>query len=228
MKEGPDIARVAALIGEPARANILTALMAGKALTVTELAQEAGITLQTASEHLAKLETGGLVRPRRQGRHKYFALAGDEVAHVLEALMGLAAGIGHLRTRPGPRDAALRRARICYNHLAGDAGVRMYASLMAGGFLHRGTDGPVLTPAGRDRLSALGLDLEALGRGRGPICRDCLDWSERRSHLGGPLGRALLARMLADGWVQRDGTARGLRFTEPGEAAFAETFPPAF
>ena len=92
MKEGPDIAHVAALIGDPARANMLTALMSGKALTVSELAEEAGVTIQTASSHLSKLDEGGLLRPRKQGRHKYFALASDEVAHVLEGLMGLAAG----------------------------------------------------------------------------------------------------------------------------------------
>ena len=122
MKEGPDIAHVAALIGDPARANMLTALLSGKALTATELASEAGVTVQTASSHLAKLGTGGLLRQRKQGRHKYFSLAGADVAHVLEGLMGLAAGAGHLRTRTGPKDAQLRKARVCYNHLAGDMG----------------------------------------------------------------------------------------------------------
>ena len=122
MKEGPDITRIAFLIGDPARANMLTALMSGKALTASELAEEAGVTLQTASSHLSKLVEGGLVRPRRQGRHKYFSLANDDVARVLEGLMGLAAGSGHLRSRTGPKDPALRKARICYNHLAGNMG----------------------------------------------------------------------------------------------------------
>ena len=125
MKEGPDIARIAALIGDPARANMLTALMSGKAVTATELAQEANVTLQTASTHLSKLDEGGLLRPRKQGRHKYFSLANDDVARVLEGLMGLAAGSGHLRSRTGPRDPALRKARVCYNHLAGDLGIRL-------------------------------------------------------------------------------------------------------
>ena len=105
MKDGPDIAYVASLIGEPVRANMLTALMAGRALTASELAHEAGITLQTASSHLGKLEHGGLLRQRKQGRHKYFSLASGEVAATLEALMGLAVSAGHLRTRPGPKDA---------------------------------------------------------------------------------------------------------------------------
>ncbi|MGR3586478.1 MAG: ArsR/SmtB family transcription factor, partial [Pseudooceanicola nanhaiensis] len=104
MKEGPDISRVAALIGDPARANILTALMSGKALTAAELAEEAGVTPQTASSHIARLAAGGLVTTRRQGRHKYVALASDEVGTVLESLIGLAARSGHLRTRTGPRD----------------------------------------------------------------------------------------------------------------------------
>ena len=108
MKEGPDISRIAALMGEPARANMLTALMSGKALTASELAQEAGVTLPTTSSHLAKLEQGGLVTVRRQGRHRYFALADESVAAVLEGLMGIAAGAGHLRARTGPKDAARR------------------------------------------------------------------------------------------------------------------------
>ena len=111
MKEGPDIARIAALIGDPARANALTALVGGKVFMVTELASEAGVTLQTVSSHLAKLEEAGLVVARKSGRHKYFALAGPGVARLLEALMGLPAEGGHLRTRTGPKDAALRRAR---------------------------------------------------------------------------------------------------------------------
>ena len=133
MKDGPVIANVAALIGDPARANILTALMAGKALTVSELAQEAGVTLQTTSAHLSKLLGGGMVAARKQGRHKYFELASSKVADAIEALMGLAADSGHLRTRTGPRDKALRAARRCYNHLAGSAGVRLYDSLIRRG-----------------------------------------------------------------------------------------------
>lgn len=128
MRDGPDIARVAALIGDPARANMLSALMSGKALTATELAQEAGVQAQTASSHLSRLVEGGLVAPRKSGRHKYFSLAGEEVAEVLEALMGLAAGKGHLRTRTGPKDQAMRQARVCYNHLAGKWGCRCSAA----------------------------------------------------------------------------------------------------
>ena len=227
MKEGPDISHLAALIGDPARANMLTALMSGKALTVTELAAEAGVTLQTASSHLAKLETGGLVRQRRQGRHKYVALADDDVAGVLEKLMGLAARAGHLRTRTGPRNAHLRRARVCYNHLAGEMGTRMYGALLAGGQLELSGDRPRLTAAGSAFMRGFGIDLAALEAARSPLCLECLDWSERRSHLAGSLGRALLARMEERAWARADPATRIVTFTPAGEAAFAATFGPA-
>src|SRR4051794_32458091 len=122
MKSGPDIAMIASLVGDPARANMLTALMNGRALTASELAQEAGITPQTASSHLSKLEAGGLIEPEKQGRHRYYRLTDDDVAGVLEGLAGLAARTGHMRVRTGPKDPALRRARVFYDHLAGGLG----------------------------------------------------------------------------------------------------------
>lgn len=226
MRDGPDIAGVAALIGDPARANILTALMTGKALTATELAQEAGVTPQTASTHLARLTDGGLVIPDRQGRHRYFRLAGIEVATTLEALMGLAAGTGHLRTRPGPKDAALRHARVCYNHMAGDRGVQLYNALTASGHIDANDlEIPRLTKAGIKWATEFGIDLAGLEKSRAPMCRNCLDWSERRHHLGGKLGRAILATMENKGWVTRQKTGRALTFTQQGEAAFDQVFP---
>ena len=220
MKEGPDIARVAALIGDPARANVLTALMAGKALTATELASEAGVTLQTASSHLAKLQAGGLLVLRRQGRHKYFALASDEVAKVLEGLMGLAAGSGHLRTRTGPKDAALKKARVCYNHLAGEMGTRLYRHFVDAGYLSPDAGRLELTETGRSFVRRFGIDLDRLSGGRAPLCRECLDWSERQSHLAGSLGRALYGRMEELGWARREGTTRAVIFSAQGERAF--------
>ncbi|MBV9588375.1 MAG: winged helix-turn-helix transcriptional regulator, partial [Hyphomicrobiales bacterium] len=135
MKEGPNLAAVAALLGDPARANMLTALMDGRALTATELAHEAGVTLQTTSGHLARLEAAHLLRVEKQGRHRYFRLSGEDVAEVLEGLMGLAARTGHLRTKPGPKDPALRQARVCYDHLAGDMGVWAFDRLWAKGLV---------------------------------------------------------------------------------------------
>ena len=225
MKEGPDIAHVAALIGDPARANMLTALMSGKALTVSELAEEAGVTIQTASSHLSKLDDGGLLRPRKQGRHKYFALASEEVAHVLEGLMGLAAGTGHLRKRTGPRDAALRQARVCYNHLAGDMGTHMFDSLMAQGHLRLNGEDLELTETGATFAKDLGVDVEGLCKARAPVCLECLDWSERRSHLAGSLGRAFLSRFEELCWAKRDRKTRVVTFSMTGLAAFHALFP---
>lgn len=224
MKEGPDIARIAALIGDPARANILSALMSGKALTATELASEAGVTVQTASAHLAKLEAGGLTHVRKSGRHKYISLAGPQVAHVLEALMGLAAGQGHLRTRTGPKDSALREARVCYNHLAGARGIAMYDAMLARGHLAALGDDISLTAQGAEFVRGFGIDLAALERARAPVCRSCLDWSARRTHLAGGLGRAMLAQMEALGWARRQSGSRVVAFTPAGRTAFDAQF----
>ncbi len=224
MKEGPDIAHIAALIGDPARANMLTALMSGKALTVSELAEEAGVTIQTASSHHSKLDGGGLLRPRKQGRHKYFALASEEVAHVLEGLMGLAAGSGHLRKRTGPRDAELRQARVCYNHLAGDMGTQMFDSLLAQGHLFLKGEELELTETGAAFATELEIDVHGLRRARAPVCRECLDWSERRSHLAGSLGRALLSRFEELSWAKRDQKTRVVTFSPNGAEAFNRLF----
>lgn len=225
MKEGPNIAAVASLIGDPARANMLTALMSGKALTASELATEAGVMAQTASGHLAKLLSGGLVQVRKQGRHKYFALAHADVAVTLEALMGLASGQGILRSRIGPKDAALRQARVCYNHLAGRMGVQMFHSMIDRGLLRDDCDVPVLTEKGRGFVEAFGVDIAGLTAQRAPLCRSCLDWSERRTHLAGSVGRAMLARMETQGWLRRDSQSRALIFDEAGQAAFNAAFP---
>lgn len=222
MKSGPDIARIAALIGDPARANMLAALMDGRALTAGELAREAGVTAQTASAHLARLEAGGLIRIRAQGRHRYAALASAEAAQTLEALMGLASRAGHMRVRPGPRDPELRAARVCYDHLAGEAGVRMLDSLLARDLLRR--EGEALAPG-----PGLGAFLDDLGvvpaATRAPLCRECLDWSARRPHLAGRLGRAFLARIEAQGWARRRAGSRAVDFTRAGRAAFEAAFP---
>ncbi len=225
MKEGPDITLLGSLIGDPARANMLSALMSGKALTATELAAEAGITAQTASSHLGKLDAGGLVRKSKQGRHRYFTLADDDVAAVLESMLGLAALKGHMRVRTGPRDPALRRARVCYNHLAGELGVQMFDSLKQRGFVKEAEDELGLTQAGQNFTTALGIDLSALQSNRRPLCKSCLDWSARRSHLAGSLGTALLDHFYDSGWAAREEGTRIVTFTKSGEVAFAKHFP---
>lgn len=226
MKEGPDISRIAALIGDPARANILTALMAGKALTATELASEAGVTLQTTSAHLAKLEAAQMIACRKSGRHKYFTLASDDVGHALEALMGLAAGAGHLRTRTGPKDAALREARVCYNHLAGAKGITLYQGLLRRGALIEVDDDVTLTHAGAVFLTDFGVDVAALKRSKTPLCRSCLDWSARQTHLAGSVGRAVLAQIQTKGWAKRMEGTRVVRFSDGGAQAFYALFGP--
>lgn len=204
---------------------MLTALMSGRALTASELAAEAGIAPQTASSHLTQLAEGGLVRPRKQGRHKYFSLASDDVAGALEGLMGLAAGSGHLRHRSGQKDNALRKARVCYNHLAGDMGIRLFDSLRHRQVLRIEAGGLYLSDDGRAVVTDFGIDVARLASARRPLCRECLDWSERRSHLAGSLGRAFLARFVELQWVSPEKDTRIVRFSPLGEEAFARTFP---
>ncbi len=220
MKEGPNIAAIASLLGDPARANILTALMRDQALTASELAQEAGIALSTASGHLSKLDAAGLVTMRKQGRHRYFQLSGADVASVLEGLMGLAARTGHVRARIGPHDPALRAARVCYDHLAGDAGVRLFDRLTAKKLIAETGGGLALTARGEQALTGQGFDLATLAAGRRPLCRSCLDWSERRSHLGGALGAALLHHMLRLKWARQLPQSRAVIFSPRGRAQF--------
>lgn len=217
MKEGPDVSRIAALIGNPACANMLTALMAGPALTVTELAQEAGLGLSTVSGHLAKLEEARLVAVERQGRHRYFRLADADVTSALESLMPLAARAGHLRTRVGPRDPELRRARSCYDHLAGDLAVRIFDGLADRGLIDVRDDAVQPTKRARAFFTARDIDFDALVHNRRALCRKCLDWSERRSHLGGTLGAAIFAHMLARKWASRMPGSRVVRFAKGGE-----------
>ena len=224
MKAGPDMAMIASLVGDPARSNMLTTLMSGRALTATELAQEAGITAQTASSHLSKLEAGHLVVPEKQGRHRYFRLSGPDVAAVLEGLMGLAARAGHLRVRTGPADPGLRRARVCYDHLAGDLGVRMLDSMTGRKLLRAQKDSIALTPQGERFVADLGIDLPALGGSRRPLCKTCLDWSVRRSHLAGSLGAAILSRFYELNWARREKGNRVVTFSPKGTARFNALF----
>jgi DNA-binding transcriptional ArsR family regulator len=223
MKEGPNIAIIAALVGDPARANMLNALLGGAALTASELASEAGVTLQTASS-LSKLQQARLIEQEQQGRHRYFRLAGSEVGDVLEGLGTLAVRAGHLRVRPGPKDPAMRRARMCYDHLAGELGVRMFDSLVSRKMLTVDKDLVEITPRGAKFVAEFGVDLEATQTSRRPLCKKCLDWSERRSHLAGSLGAALLNRVYELKWARREADGRVVRFSPGGEQKFSALF----
>jgi DNA-binding transcriptional ArsR family regulator len=227
MKAGPDIAMIASLVGDPARSNMLSALMTGRALTASELAYQAGITPQTASSHLSKLEAGGLIEPEKQGRHRYYRLTGADVASVLEGLAGLAARAGHMRVRTGPKDLELRRARICYDHLAGDLGVQMLDSMKRQRLVRQSQQAIELTAEGKRFMAkTLQIDAGMLAHPRRPICKACLDWSERRHHLAGTLGAAVMTRFTELKWAARDATpgSRVVNFSRSGEKRFAALF----
>jgi DNA-binding transcriptional ArsR family regulator len=224
MKDGPNIARIAGLVGDPARAEILTALMTGQALTATELVGVAGLTKQTVSGHLAKLVDAQLLSVEHQGRHRYFRLADPDVAHLLESLMGIAFRTGAVRVRSSPREPALRRARVCYDHLAGDLGVAAMDSLVERRMLRVADGAPELTRRGREFCVELGIALEPLSRQKRPLCRTCLDWSVRRPHLAGALGAAILSRCFELGWARRATGSRVVQFSTAGERAFRERF----
>jgi len=224
MRDGPNIARVASLIGEPARAEMLSVLMGGQALTATELAAAANITKQTASAHLAKLVDAQLLALESQGRHRYFRLADDDVAQLLESLMGVAFRSGAVRVRTSPREPALRSARVCYDHLAGDQGVQVLDGLLKRKLLRRRDNDIELTQAGTEFLRKFGIDVDALAAERRPLCRTCLDWSVRRHHLGGAVGAELLQRIFALGWARRAKDSRVVAFTPAGAAALRRQF----
>jgi DNA-binding transcriptional ArsR family regulator len=222
-------ASTAALIGDPARAAMLHAVMDGRALTAGELARAAGVTAQTASSHLAQLNEAGLLRVEKQGRHRYHRLATAEVARLIEGLMQVTAQRQAMRLPvPGPRDAAMRLARTCYDHIAGRLGVALAASMTARGFVELSEDAGLVTAEGLRFLGGIGIDLPAPAkpiamRGR-PICRPCLDWSERRPHLAGKLGALLCQHSLSSGWVRRRPGSRTLEITPGGQHAFREVF----
>ncbi|RUU25351.1 winged helix-turn-helix domain-containing protein [Mesorhizobium sp. M6A.T.Ce.TU.016.01.1.1] len=222
MREGPDIARIASLVGDPARANMLTALMGGTALTASELALEAGVSLPTASSHLSKLMEGGLLTLASQGRHRYYGLAGPQVAGMIEAITGVAAAVGPQRVRPGPRDAAMRVARVCYDHLAGEQAVAMLDRLVARQVLLRDDKEIRPGPSAASYFAAIGIGVES--KARRPVCRACLDWSVRRSHLAGTLGAAILDKILLEKWARREKDSRAVIFSPTGKQAFEKVF----
>jgi DNA-binding transcriptional ArsR family regulator len=224
MKDGPHIARIAALLGDAARTDVLTALMADRALTASELASIAGVTKQTMSAHLSKLLDASLVAVAQQGRHRYFRLADEDVAGLLESLMGVAFRTGALRLVPSPREPALRKARVCYDHLAGELGVLAYESMLCNHLLEMSPEDLRPSATGIAWCQEAGLATDALTRQRRVYCRACMDWSERRYHLAGSLGAALLSRVCELGWARRDKTSRVIHFAPKGERRFRELF----
>ena len=231
MASNARFAEIAALAGDPARAGMLHALLDGRALTASELAHAVGITPQTASGHLARLTAAGLLTVAQQGRHRYHRLASPTVAQMMESIMQVAAEApAPLRpVRTGPRDAALRAARTCYDHLAGRLGVALTDALVEGGRMELAADGGMVTEAGLALLGGIGIDTDALlARAAQPssrlLCRPCLDWSERRPHLAGAVGAALCAHFLAENWIRRIKGSRAVAVTPKGERRFHEAF----
>ncbi len=221
---GMALAEIAALMGDVARANILSALMDGRALTASELAWHGGVSAQTTSGHLAKLSEARLIAMTKQGRHRYYRLASPEVAQAIEALMAVAS-FGPKRHRPvGPKDEALRRARTCYDHLAGRLGIALADALTSQDYLVLSDSAGALTEKGQRFLCTFGIELEDGHRSKRAVCRTCLDWSERRPHLAGRLGAALCTKMFDLGWIERVRDSRALAITTKGRGGLRSTF----
>jgi DNA-binding transcriptional ArsR family regulator len=221
-----DIATVAALMADRARAAMLTALLDGRPLAAGELARVAGVSAQTASAHLTKLREGGLITVVQQGRHRYFRLRGHEVAQVIEALTRISPPVEVRSLKQSRQAAALQEARTCYDHLAGRAGTAFFAALLDGGLIE--PDGREaayeVTAKGEERLHDLEIDLAALRAARRRFAGHCLDWTERRPHLNGALGAALTGRMIDLGWFVRGNSRRVLNLTDEGRAGLQDVF----
>ena len=214
------IAATAALLGDPARANMLAALMDGRALTAKELAFTAHVTPQTASGHLAKLADGGLVTAEKQGRHRYYRLASPLIGQMLEGVMAVG-GPEPARATVWRGGEALRAARTCYDHIAGRLGVALADALTAGGHIALGADGGEVTAQGERFLAEFGA---SPAPGRRVFCRPCLDWSERRFHIAGRVGAAITRRCFELRWVARQPTGRAITVTPAGRTGFIAAF----
>jgi DNA-binding transcriptional ArsR family regulator len=221
MHDTSDLARVAALMGDPTRAAMLGMLMHGRAHTATELALESGVSPSTASGHLARLTDAGLVAIARQGRHRYFRIASPEVAAAIEGLMSIAPRDESRSRERGAREEQLRAARVCYDHLAGEAAVRMLERLRESGLVRGGEQALALTARGEEWCARIGIDLGALAGGRRPLCRPCLDWTERRTHLAGALGAAILDRLFTLRFARRVAGSRAVILSPRGESFVA-------
>jgi DNA-binding transcriptional ArsR family regulator len=242
-----NVVPAASLLAEPTRAAMLTALLDDRPLAAGELARLAGVSPATASAHLARLLSGGLVTVVSQGRHRYYRLAGPEVAAALEALAHLSSVTPVRSLRQSQDAAALAEARTCYDHLAGRAGVALLDALLERGLLTPAPNGgqpangsrpprnaapqahsiPArfeVTADGMATLTAFGINVGALERARRRFAGACLDWTERKPHLNGALGAAITARLLGLGWIERGKRRRAVRVTPAGAEGLAVTF----
>ncbi|WP_299770659.1 winged helix-turn-helix domain-containing protein [uncultured Pseudoteredinibacter sp.] len=220
----PNIATIGSLVGDQARSKMLIALMGGKALTATELSLEADISAQTASSHLAKLVESGLLVVRKQGRHRYFQLKGEEVAGLIENMLNISSSLSEESVFTGPKDKNLRASRICYDHMAGELSTQLYESLVDKQFIKDNISESTLSEEGRQFFFDLGADLSELAGLKRPLCKPCLDWSERKSHLAGSIGKWVLSDVIQRKWAKRDLNSRALRFSDDGLKAFKKRY----
>ncbi|WP_214411701.1 ArsR/SmtB family transcription factor [Sphaerisporangium fuscum] len=218
-----DIAHVAAAIGDPSRTKVLRALADGGVLPASALAAEAGVSVSTISGHLTRLLEAKLLTVEHDGRHRYYRLASTDVARVLEELAMIARPLPVRSLRDGVRAQALLRARLCYDHLAGQLGVALLAALVDGDVLAHVDGGYRITPAGLGRLAAFGVDVEEFSRRR-PAIRYCVDWGEKRHHLAGALGAAITGRLFDLEWLRRGRARRVVHLTDAGRTGLHTTF----
>jgi DNA-binding transcriptional ArsR family regulator len=222
------LAEIGALVGDPGRASMMLALMDGRALTATELARFANLAPQTASGHLSRLLTAHLLLVERQGRHRYYRLASQEIARMLETIMHVAAeqdiAKGTRKIHVGPKDEALRDARTCYDHLAGRLGVRVADAMTRRGFVELDADGGTVTEDGQRFLREFGVDLDTPPKAKRIFIRSCLDWSERRPHLGGHVATILTKRYFQLDWIRRQQGSRAVMVTPHGREGFQKFF----
>lgn len=219
-----DLAAVGQVLGDTHRARFMLALMGGQELPAGELASRVGISSSLASAHLAKLVQSGLVTVRKQGRHRYFQLAGPAIAQAVEALLAIAPHCSATGLTSVTRGQALQRARTCYDHVAGRLGVALADSFEQHKFITVAASGWTLTSQGERRLSTLGVDVGTMRQGRRPVLRPCQDWTERRAHMAGALGQALADCFLRLEWVRRSASSRALVVTAVGERQLLAQF----
>ena len=224
MNNEPNIAHVAALIGEPTRAKMMIALMSGKALTATELAVEADISSSTASSHLTKLVNSELLMVRKQGRHKYFQIGSQEVAALIESLLNISSRIQTHVITTGPSDIALRKSRVCYDHLAGELAVHLTDTLKEQALIIPSDNNWQLSDAGENFFNALGFVSTEYKQKKRPLCKACLDWSERRDHVAGALGQWILNDIFNQGWATKALDSRVVIFSSSGLKKFKQRY----
>lgn len=219
-----DIAAAAGLFADPTRATVIAALLDGRAMTAGELARLADVSPATASTHLHRLLDAGFLAVSAQGRHRYYSLSDERIGRAFESLAALAPTRPVRSLKQSKAAERLRFARTCYDHLAGASAVSLTETLTDNGDLRRVADAFELTDSGAARMAAFGLDLAKLARARRSFAHPCLDWSERRHHIGGALGAALLNRMVELRWLARDSQSRAVRLQPPARQGFLDAF----